>query len=371
LAILLTAFWLLARYAKEPEKRARLAFMAGWAAGIGVATRYALASLVVIGALFIFLRATNRIRDAVLFLIPPGFIGILVVWRNLNILHGSVLPHYLHSRSSHLKNALDAVATPVSKYADWIPQSVQLALFALVVVIALWLAQRRGQLVPTLAGVGWKGAGAALLATFGVVYTIFLVIQRTHSYIDPIGPRCMLPASIVFVMLFAAFVVRATGVNLARLAAAGSVIGILLIAYEVHTTIVTPVYSAEREVAASERLTWVQKNTTDDDLIIGQDSVDIPFYLGRTVAVSYSPFPFTEVLPYDKTLQLCQRFKPLYARVLLVIPLHPTPNERPDTNWMSRLGPFIDAANFGQFEAYPAISPLAVLKDGRVFQVTC
>jgi hypothetical protein len=89
------------------------------------------------------------------------------------------------------------------------------------------------------------------------------------------------------------------------------------------------------------------------------------------VAVSYSPFPFTEVLPYDKTLQLCQRFKPLYARVLLVIPLHPTPKERPDTNWMSRLGPFIDAANFGQFEAYPAISPLAVLKDGRVFQVTC
>jgi len=60
LAILLTAFWLLARYAKEPEKRARLAFMAGWAAGIGVATRYALASLVVIGALlYSFARPTG------------------------------------------------------------------------------------------------------------------------------------------------------------------------------------------------------------------------------------------------------------------------------------------------------------------------
>jgi hypothetical protein len=296
---------------------------------------------------------------------------MLVVWRNLNILHGSVLPHYLPSRSSHLKNALDAVATPLSEYADWIPQTLQLALFALVVVSALWLAQRRGQLIPTLTGVWWKGAGPALLAAFGVFYTIFLVIQWTHAYIDPIGPRYMLPASIVFVMLFAAFVVRATGVSLVRLATGGSIIGLLLIAYEVRTTIVTPVYSAEREVAASERLTWVQKNTTHDDLIIGQDSVDIPFYFARTVAVSYSPFPFTEVLPYDKTLQLCRRFKPLYARVLLVIPLHPTHKERPKGNRESRLGPFIDAVNFGHIEAYPAISPLAVLKDGRVFQVTC
>jgi len=118
-----------------------------------------LASVVVIGALFIFpFRATNRNPRRVLFSYPrlhrhsgrvaqpqhPAWLGVA---------------HYLHSRSSHLKNALDAVATPVSKYADWIPQFRQLALFALVVVIALWLAQRRGQLVPTLAGVGWKGAG--------------------------------------------------------------------------------------------------------------------------------------------------------------------------------------------------------------------
>jgi len=371
LAILFTAFWLLARYAAEPEKRARLAFLAGSAAGIAVATRYALAPLVVIGALFVFTRAANRIRDSVFFLMAPGVIGVLVVLRNLNILHGSVLPHYLHSRTGHLKNTLDALATLVSEYADGIPGSVQAALVTAVVVIALWLAQRRGQLLPTLTTVWLRGAGPALLCTFGIVYTVFLIIQRAHSYIDPIGPRYMLPGSVVFVLLFAVFVVRATGIKLGHLVAAGSVIGLLLIAYEVRTTLITPVYSAQHEVDASERLTWVQKNTTADDLIIGQDSVDIPFYLGRTVAVSYSPFPFTEVLPYDKALHLCRRFKPLYARVLLVIPLHPTPKERPETNWTLRLGPFIEAANFGRFDDYPAISPLAVLKDGRVFQVTC
>jgi len=181
----------------------------------------------------------------------------------------------------------------------------------------------------------------------------------------------MLPGAVTFLLLFAVFVVRATGINLGRLAVAGSVIGLGLIGYEVNTTFVTPRYSAERRVAQSERLSWVGKNTTHDDLIIGEDSVVFPFYFDRTVAVSYSLFPSTEILPYDKTLQLCRRFKPLYSRVLLIIPSHPTAREPANVNWTVRLGPFIEALNFGHTGAYQAIVPLAVLKDGRVFQVTC
>jgi Dolichyl-phosphate-mannose-protein mannosyltransferase len=357
IAMLFSTFWLLARYAKEPEKRARQAFLAGCIAGVGVATRYALAPLVAIGALFVFIRASDRIRDSVLFMVGPGVLGILLVWRNLNILHGSVMPHYLHSRLSYLKNASDALSTLLGDYADWISQPVRIALLAVAVLVALAIAQRRQQWVSTLAGVCWLGAGPMLLVTFGLVYTVFLIIQHTHAYIDPIGPRYMLPATVTFLLLFAVFAVRATGVNLNRLAVAGSVIAMLLIAYEVDITLVTPVYSADRLVAASERLAWVEKNTTNDDLIIGQDAVAFPFYFGRTVAVSYSPFPFTEVLPYDKTLQLCRRFKPLYARILLVIPRHPTPFERANINWLSRLGPFIEAANFGRADGYPAINP--------------
>jgi hypothetical protein len=240
-----------------------------------------------------------------------------------------------------------------------------------VVLIGLFLAQRRGQLAATLHCVGWKGAGSVLLLAFGTVYSAFLIVQRARSYIDPIGPRYMLPGTITFLLLFAVFLVRATGVGLARVAIAGSVLGVGLIAYEVHTTVVTPVYSDQRLIESSARLSWVQKNTTDDDLIIGQDSVVYPFYFGRTVAVSYSPFPFTEILPYDKTVQLCRRFKPLYSRVLLVIPQHPTPHEPTDVNWNIRLGSFIEALNFGRFETYPGITPLAVLQDGRVYQVTC
>jgi hypothetical protein len=87
--------------------------------------------------------------------------------------------------------------------------------------------------------------------------------------------------------------------------------------------------------------------------------------------VSYSLFPATEILPYDKTLQLCRRFKPLYSRVLLIIPQHPTTREPSDVDWNIRLGPFIEALNLGHTEMYPAVTPLAVLQDGRVFQVSC
>ena len=370
-AILLSAFWVLARYAREPEKRARLAFLAGWVTAVGVGTRYALAPLVAIGALFVFIRATNRIRDSILFMVGPGVVGVLLVWRNLTILHGSVMPHYLHSRTGYFSNCLDALRTLVGDYANWGSQSLRIAILAVVVASALWVAQRRGQLAATLHSVSWKGAGSALLVLFGAVYSAFLIVQRARTYIDPIGPRYMLPGAISFLLLFAVFLVRATGINRTRLAVAGSVIAVGLIGFEVKTTLVTPVYSAERLIAESERLSWVQKNTTNDDLIIGQDSVVFPFYFGRTVAVSYSPFPFTEILTYDKTLQLCHRFAPLYSRVLLVIPQHPTPREPANVNWNIRLGAFIDALNQGRTAAYPAVTPLAVLKDGRVFRVGC
>lgn len=46
--------------------------------------------------------------------------------------------------------------------------------------------------------------------SLGIAYSIFLVIQWTHAYVDPGGPRYMLPGSIAFVMLFAVFVVHPT-----------------------------------------------------------------------------------------------------------------------------------------------------------------
>jgi hypothetical protein len=371
IALLLTAFWVLAHYSNRPRKRAHLALLGGWIAASAVATRYALAPALAIAGLFVFIRATSRLRDSILFMVGPGVIGILLVWRNLTILQGSVMPHFLHLHTGLVANFLDALGTLAGDYADWGSRPLRIALLAMVILIALLLARHRGQLAATLHSVSWKGSGSAFLVTFGLTYCAFLIVLRSHSSIDPIGPRYMLPGAVTFLLLFAVFVVRATGINLGRLAIAGSVIGLGLIAYEVNTTFVTPRYSAERRVAQSERLSWVGKNTTHDDLIIGEDSVVFPFYFDRTVAVSYSLFPATETLPYDKTLQLCRRFKPLYSRVLLIIPSHPTAREPANVNWNVRLGPFIEALNFGHTDAYPAIVPLALLQDGRVFQVTC
>lgn len=370
-ALMLTAFWVLAHYSNRPRRRAHLASLAGWIGALGVATRYALAPLPAIAGLFVFIRATSRLRDSILFMVGPGLIAILLVWRNLTILQGSVMPHYLHLHTGLVANFLDALGTLAGDYADWGSRWVRIAILVAVIVVALWLARRRGQLAATLHSVSWKGSGSAFLVTFGLTYCAFLIVLRSHSSIDPIGPRYMLPGAVTFLLLFAVFVVRATGITPGRLAAAGSIIGLGLIAYEADTTWVTPAYSAEHRVAQSERLTWVQKNTTRDDVIIGEDSVVFPFYFERTVAVSYSLFPSTEILPYDKTLQLCRRFKPLYSRVLLILPRHPTSGESADVDWNVRLGPFMEALNLGRTEHYPAVTPLAVLKDGRVFQVSC
>jgi hypothetical protein len=366
LALMFASFWLLAAYAGAAANRARLAALAGLAAGTAVGTRYALAPLVIVGAAFVFIEARQRIRDTALFLVAPAVTAILIVLRNINILNGSLLPHYLPSTTGYLKNIRGTAASLSSQYAsESVPVLAQFILLLLVGLGLLALARKRGRL-STAAAVLIGGRGARLLTAFALFYMAFLIVQRSHSYIDAIGARYLLPASSVLVVLFAAFAVRASATDVRRLAIAGCLVMLAMIGWQVRTTLVTPKYDAQRLIEASDRLTWIQTHTSSADLIIGEDSADVSFYFRRPLTVSYSPFPYTETLPYPKLLGLCRRFKPDYSRILLVLRAHENSQK-----WSTRLGPFVYSAAAGQVASYPQIAPLAVLRDGRIYQVTC
>jgi hypothetical protein len=386
LVLMFASFWLLLAYAAAPASRTHLAALAGLAAAAAVATRYALAPLVIVGAGFVFMQrapridngpfipekgtiaATARLRNTGLFLLGPAVVGALLMWRNLNILGGSPLPGYLPSGTGPAQNLRNALASLVSDYADPVPDLLQSVLLVGVAVGLCLLARRHGRLQPVISSTLLTGRGAQLLTAFVCAYLLFLVAERSHSFLDPIGARLLLPAAVVLVMLFATFVVRAGAVNSRRLAIGGCLVALSLVGFEIRTAIVTPAYRVQRLIGDSERLSWVQHHTTGADLIIGEDAVDIPFYFKRRAVVSYSPFPYTETLPYPKILGLCQRFKPSHDRVLLVLRNHPAGDWG---KWEGRLGPFIHSASVGQVENYPQVTPLAELRDGRVYRVDC
>jgi hypothetical protein len=380
------SLWLLLVYAAAPATRAYLAALAGLTAAAAIATRYALAPLVVVGAGFVFIQRAARVADRTLlaggvpipvrarlrnagfFLVGPAVIGGLLMWRNLNILGGAPVPGYLPSGTGPVQNFRSALASLVSDYADPVPDLLQFVVLAAVAVGLCLLARRHGRLQPVISSTLLTGPGAQLLTAFAAAYVLFMVAERSHSFLDPIGARLLLPAAVVLVVLFATFVVRAGAVNSRRLALAGCLVALGLVGFEIRTAIVTPAFRVQRLIHKSERLTWVQNHTTDADLIIGEDTVDIPFYFGRRAVVSYSPFPYTETLPYPKILGLCHRFKSSHERVLLLLRKHPAGDWE---KWESRLGPFIHSATVGELRDYPQLTALAELRDGRVYRVDC
>jgi len=365
LALAFGAFWLLALHADAPAGNARLAVFAGLVAGVACATRYALAPLIAAGAWFLFLESPHRYRDTAGYLLAAAIPIAAIVTRNLSILHGALLPHYLPSTASYADNIRGAIQTLTSQYTDMLPASAQVLLLVCALALLCGFAAFRHRLAAA-AAVCVKGKGAQLLTVFAVAYSGFLIVQRTHSHIDPIGPRYMLPASVTLLMLLAVFFVRASNIRAQALQLTVAAVALLLIGYEARVALRTPAYDPARAIAASERLTWVRDRTSAADLIIGEDTVDIPFYLHRPAAISYSPYPYTEALTYEKTLALCRRYRGTYSRILLLVRAHdggPT--------WLRREGAFVADAAAGELSQYPALAPLALLRDGRALQVTC
>src|SRR6201996_1744604 len=381
LMCLFTSLWLLAVYSAAPGRRWWLLSIAGLIAACAVATRYALAPLCLIGALFVFIqrlsqdkdllalpgRLARAVRDSAVFSGGPAVVAGVLIYRYLTILDGSLVPSYLPSTTGVFGNIRNSLASLASDYADPVPDLLQLVVLLAVTVGLLVLARRHGRLQPVLASV-LTGRSAQLLTAFSLAYVLFLVIERTRSFIDPIGARYLLPASVVIVMLFAVFVIRAGAMEFRKLAMVGCLVALAMVGFEARTTLVTPAYRIQRVINKSDRLTWIQRNTDNSDMIIGEDTVDVPFYFHRSAAVSYSPYPYTEVMGYTKLMSLCQRFRRDHDRVLLVLKHHP---EGDWQTWESRLGPFIHNVSGGHVEAYPKVKPVADLRDGRVFEVDC
>lgn len=371
LVFVLLALLFLVRARRETTTRSATisALVAGLAAGLAFATRYALLPLSLAGLLLLLPArrpAGSRLPALLLFAIGAALPIGGVLTRNA-LLTGRILPPVLPSDQSLPANLGHALIAIFGNYLGKSEPGLQVALVVAVVAFAVVrLVRRRG--TDELVSLFLKD-GRHLPVVWILVYSGFVILQRTGWHFDPIDARIMIPAQLIAIPLVVALVVMAVEPRRGSLVPS-AILGLAILAVgvrEVGVTLNRPPLRGDEAVARSDRLTWVARHTTDSDLLIGEDAVDIPFYLGRPAVASFSRYPYTVHLTYQALLEHVDGAGGRYRRVYLILRRGDRPGDDEQAYWYGR---FITDIRRGNLAPYPRIVEETALPDADVFRVS-
>lgn len=361
--VLLTFLLLAGRGGKGAAVRAAAA---GLAAGIGFSLRYALFPLVPFVVLVLaveapalrrgFLRVVSGATAAA---VPVGLVMGRFLW-----LTGSCVPTGRPSDVGWVENAAAAGRALAGTYLGMMDESLEMVLFLVVlcgVAVLLW---RGGSFRATVADVLFIGH-RRLLTVWFLLYVVFVVFQRSRVHFDPLGPRLLAPAGVVGVLLFAAFVTRAVRIDVRYLRWLLMVGLCVSVAREAAYAALWERASDEARMEESQRLRWIAANTRDTDVILGDNMVDVAFYVGRHAVFSFSPYPYTD----HPTLDLLRAAVRIHGadggRVCLVLRRMPWTEEQTRRAY----GDFIADLIGGRRDSGGSIVRVAELSDATVFEV--
>lgn len=370
------AFWLLATSERRVRLRYSLLMLAGLACGFAFALRYASAVLFVAGllALVVWRDRAQTLRRFFSYLNGGAPIVVAVLFHNFATCGSLQGPAHTPSEMPLSVNVIYAAKALVGNYlaaGNWLTRSGRWRLVAAqalalgVLTLVVFLVRARG------GGVfGWLGrllfsGMRRVLTLWLVIYVAFLIYSASRINIDTIDYRLMAPGGVALVILLAAYFVQ--GLAVVRRAAVGLaiVIAALAVTREAVIAVVRPPADIQQVIESSERLTWVAENTTPDDLIIGQDTVDIAFFFDRRMVVSFSPYPYTKRPTYDEVLTYVDHVSNPYETAYLIL----RDKYRNEKHWKHYLGAFVADIAAGRTERYPRIRLLTKLQDGYVFLI--
>lgn len=370
---LLLSFYLLVRSCQFAGIRAIVtsALFSGLSAGLVFSTRYALFPLIFIGILFLARELRDsRLRLAALFSYITGALLpiVLVLVHNL-FSAGYLMPPILPSNRSWPENAVDAIAATFGNYCGkegWeIQAEIAVALIA-VSVIVLTVQRRTRELA-----IVFVRQRHYLLTLWFLVFSVFMVYQRTVQHFDRLETRLLFPAGIVLILLIAALLVKAVDPWVKSSAVFQVILVLAILVASVQQVQITkdePVMNVSAQLAKSDRFNWVADHTTNSDLIVGDDTIDITFFYGRTASVSFSDYPFTVHLTYENLKGFTDNNCNSYQHIYIVLRnYHSWPLDRQ----LYLFGQFITDVRESRLDAYPGIVLVIHLRDSDVFEVAC
>jgi Dolichyl-phosphate-mannose-protein mannosyltransferase len=362
IALSLLSLW----FAIRRVARTRLdIFLAGFAAGLAFATRYALLPLVCVGAIFLLVNSSlwkRKILDTCLYLAGFAMIGTLVLSRNV-IVGGSLMPSF-----NSFGLGLVGVITLITKslldgylgVSSFGRQSLLFIVTLLTICFIIYLRPKQDFKLLFFVH------NRYVLGFWSFGYLLFLVVVRSNVDSEDIR-RLVVPAGITLVIIWSALLVTALKSIAEWIKPLVLVLILLLIFRETRALLTTPLLDPEEVVQSSARLTWIARNTSSQDLVIGDDTMDIPFFLNGRLSISFSPYPNTDHAAYDGILAYCRRHCDEYRDIYLILSSHFTDEQ----SWRTEYGDFFADLVFGHTENYPELVIVGQLSDATVFRILC
>jgi hypothetical protein len=172
---------------------------------------------------------------------------------------------------------------------------------------------------------------------------------------------------VAFVILVAALVASLLSTRVTNWVRNGTLLLILIVCVqEIYTSMVTPPLNVKAEGLGSERIKWIETRTTPNDLIIGDNTVDIPFLLQRPAAVSFSPYPYTIHLTYKKLSAYAARHCADYDGFYIVL----RKKSGTERGLKRQYGTFVRDLLLGNPERYPDVIKIKDLPETFIYQLT-
>ena len=366
IALLLFCLLLLVRkFAAE-----RFVFTAGFIAGLAFATRYAFLPLLPVGAAFLIISSPSarRIRNVCLY----GFAFALVagsVWGHNFVATGSLMPSSRRAPADLSETMVTAFRSIFGRYMIGLSPRLQFSLFAVSLLVCS-ISLFKGGIVRRTREV-FVANNRYLLLAWSLTYLIFIVAQRSAWFFGEDRANEMLriaaPAGIVLLICWTSLLINSLQVPLSGI----NIIVLLLLSVsiwrEARAMTQVPRFDLQQQVRYFPRLAWIAAHTSNADLIIGEDTVDIPFFLSGRRTLSFSPYPITEYATYVLIESYSRRHCAAYQNIFIILPNHGLSEEQ----WRAVYGNFFADLIFGRIEKYPAITLVQQLEDASVFKVQC
>ncbi len=355
----------------SPKDDGALAGVAGLLAGFALTTRLALLPLPAVCGGYLLLRREPkpRVRDLAAFMGAWAFFAIPLILRNLRH-SGSVGGAPWGSGRGTLAEGVSDTANGLLlsfRPANSMVAGIEVLLIIGAIAMCLMPRWRKRSAAPKIGEI----QVSAFLTAWAIVYFAFLIVAQGRVRVDPIDLRLLLPGSAA---LFVALLILVSG----RLptwscvvAAVALTIAALVPEISTARTIAKigalPPWDSSRTVDRSETLTWLRDNVTRRDLLIAEDGLDLPFFLGPidTAFFSHDRRPGRQ-LDYDETLGYLRETEAFnrYQTIFLMIHVR----SEPEDAIREREGPFLADLAFERLNAYPGISLREIVDGELIFE---
>ncbi len=222
----------------------------------------------------------------VLFSVGWGICAVPLLIRNYN-LTGAFLG-YTRERSeiSLLENLSYAISAILNSWFDpkFVPLEIQpqiIVVFILFFTLFVVLRGRYGRVI------NWICSWETLILLLWAIFYIGVVVVYSSIYnIDIIGVRLLSPAFLSLILLVSGLVSEVFGITrVLCIVLCGLGILVFSVSYPYRSDDFPPL----RELSQKERVKWVCRNTTAEDLILGDSTFDLTIFCGTRRSVCFVP----------------------------------------------------------------------------------